>query len=183
MRIVLASGSPRRKELMSLAGFDFDIIVPEVDETVPSGFTPADAVSYLSEIKAKAVLDRHTDHDVIVAADTVVAIDDSILGKPVNYDDAYRMLTMLSGKTHSVYTGVTVIKNGRVDTFSCRSDVVFYDLSVHEIKAYLATGEYKDKAGSYGIQGKGCTLVKEIHGDYFNIVGLPIAQTARIIRK
>lgn len=168
---------------MTLAGFDFDIIVPEVDETVPDGFSPEDAVSYLSKIKAEAVRELNTGHDVIVAADTVVAIDGVILGKPKGYDDAYNMLSMLSGRTHSVFTGVTVVKGNEPFTFFCKSDVVFYDLSEDEIKAYLATKEYCDKAGSYGIQGKGCVLVKEIHGDYFNIVGLPIAQTARVIRK
>lgn len=183
MKIALASGSPRRRELMTLAGFDFDIIVPEVDETVPEGISPEDAVSYLSEIKAEAVRDMNTGHDIIVAADTVVAIDGVILGKPKDRDGAYKMLSMLSGRTHSVFTGVTVIKGEDINTFFCKSDVVFYDLSEEEIKAYLATNEYCDKAGSYGIQGKGCVLVKEIHGDYFNIVGLPIAQTARVIRQ
>lgn len=183
MRIALASGSPRRRELMSLAGFDFDIIIPDVDETVPDGYSPEEAVSHLSKLKAEAVFEQNTGYDVIVAADTVVAVDGVILGKPKGYDDAYKMLSMLSGRTHSVFTGVTVIKGKDINTFYCKSDVVFYDLSEDEINAYLATNEYCDKAGSYGIQGKGCVLVKEIHGDYFNIVGLPIAQTARIIRK
>jgi len=181
MRIALASGSPRRKELMTLAGFDFDIIVPDVDETVAENTSPAEAVSYLSKIKAEAVFKENTGYDVVVAADTVVSIDGRILGKPKDREDAFGMISMLSGRTHSVFTGVTVIKNGVAETFFVKSDVTFYELSEGEINNYLDSGEYADKAGSYGIQGKGCILVKEVQGDYFNIVGLPIARTYRAI--
>ena len=181
MKIALASGSPRRKELMALAGFDFDIIVPDVDESVPGDFTPAETVTHLSKIKAEAIFTESSGYDVIVAADTVVSIDDEILGKPGDKEDAFRMIRLLSGRTHSVYTGVTVIKNGTADTFYSKSDVTFYELSDDEINLYLDSGEYADKAGSYGIQGKGCVLVKEVHGDYYNIVGLPIARTYRAI--
>lgn len=182
MRIILASGSPRRAELMSLAGFKFDVIIPDVDESIPCGTSAENAVKLLSSKKAKYVHSICSDNSIIVAADTVVSIDDMILGKPHSVSDARKMLKLLSGRTHSVFTGVSVIKNGAIRTFASESLVTFYPLSDMDIDDYIKSGEPMDKAGAYGIQGKGCLLVKNIKGDYFNIVGLPIAETARIIR-
>lgn len=183
MRIILASGSPRRSELMKLGGFDFDVIVPDVDESICDGVFPKDAVMELSARKASAVFDICVDADVIVAADTVVSIDNEILGKPKSREEASEMLKKLSGRTHKVFTGVTIIKNGDANTFFSESSVSFYELAQNEIESYLDTGEYTDKAGSYAIQGRGCVLVKEISGDYYNIVGLPIAEVSRAILK
>jgi len=171
--IILASKSPRRKELLSLITSDFEIKTADVDETLPDGITPEQAVEYLSKIKAQPFA-NHT--DTIIGADTVVAIDNKILGKPKDREDAFAMLRMLSGKVHSVFTGVTVIKPDREVTFSVRTSVKFFDLSDEEINSYLNTGEPYDKAGAYGIQGKGALLVESIEGDYFNVVGLPVSR-------
>ncbi|MDO4459961.1 MAG: Maf family protein [Clostridia bacterium] len=179
-RIILASGSPRRKELMLQAGYEFEVISPEVDETIPEGTSPDKAVEMLSARKAAAI---DAGDAVILAADTVVAFDGVILGKPADEEDAVNMLRMLSGRTHNVYTGVSIRCGDNTETVSVSSEVTFYELSEEEISAYVATGEPLDKAGAYGIQGKGGLLVKEIKGDYYNIVGLPIATVSRMINK
>ncbi|MBR2133351.1 MAG: septum formation protein Maf [Eubacterium sp.] len=170
--LILASKSPRRKELLSIITKDFTILSSNEDETLPDGLTPKEAVEYLSKIKA---LPFAKDGDTVVGADTVVAINGNILGKPENEEDARRMLRLLSGKTHSVFTGVTVIKNGSITTFSCETRVKFFELTDREIADYVKTGEPMDKAGAYGIQGKGALLVEKIDGDYFNVVGLPVS--------
>lgn len=182
MKIILASGSPRRSELMRLAGFDFDVVIPDVDESIPDDMPAQSAVIMLSLKKAQAALATTNEPCIVVAADTVVVLDDVILGKPSDKEDAFRMLSMLSGRTHHVFTGVTVIKNGVAGSFYSDSTVTFFKLTEEEIYEYISTGEPMDKAGAYGIQGKGCLLVKELCGDYYNIVGLPIAETARAIR-
>ncbi len=179
--IILASGSPRRKELMTLAGLDFEIKVADVDETLPEGIAPFDAVKMLSLKKAKAVADEYTDK-IVIGADTVVAFDGKILGKPTDKNDAFEMLRMLSGQTHKVYTGVAIICNDTICNFYEETDVEFYPLTDDEIISYINTGEPMDKAGAYGIQGKGCVLVKRINGDYSNVVGLPIARLSRELK-
>lgn len=171
--IILASKSPRRKELLSLITSDFEIKTADVDETLPDGITPEKAVEYLSKIKAQPFANGT---DTIIGADTVVTIDNKILGKPKDREDAFAMLRMLSGKVHSVFTGVTVIKPGAEVTFSVQTKVRFFDLSDEGIHSYLSTGEPYDKAGAYGIQGKGALLVESIEGDYFNVVGLPVSR-------
>ena len=180
MKIILASASPRRKELLTLAGFDYEVAVSECEEILPDGITPDKAVEELARQKAEDVFARHNDA-MIIAADTVVALDNTILGKPQNEDDAFRMLSSLSGRRHTVYTGVCIKTNEKTDIFHVATEVEFYELSEKEIKDYIATKEPMDKAGSYGIQGKGFVLVKGIHGDYFNVVGLPLAETVRHI--
>ncbi|MDE5985018.1 MAG: Maf family protein, partial [Eubacterium sp.] len=170
--IILASKSPRRKELLSLITEDFVIKTADVDENLPKDITPNKAVEYLSKIKAEPF---NNGSDTIIGADTVVAIDGIILGKPKNRNDAFRMLKMLSGKYHSVFTGVTVIKPNDSITYSVETKVKFFDLTDDEINNYINTDEPYDKAGSYGIQGKGALLVEKIDGDYFNVVGLPIS--------
>ena len=189
-KIILASSSPRRRELMAQAGFAFEVLVSEADETIEAE-TPGEMVEVLSERKAAAVAEEikkqgfAEESVLLVGADTMVAIDGKKLGKPKDEKGAEEMLEELSGRTHQVYTGVTMIRlkkaeNGSIlqesRTFSEGTDVSFYPLTKEEIRSYIATGEPMDKAGAYGIQGKAAVFVKEIKGDYNNVVGLPIAR-------
>lgn len=189
-KIILASSSPRRRELMAQAGFAFEVLVSEADETIETE-TPGEMVEVLSERKAAAVAEEikrqgfAEESVLLVGADTMVAIDGKKLGKPKDEKGAEEMLEELSGRTHQVYTGVTLIRlrkaeNGSIlkesRTFSEGTDVSFYPLTKEEIRSYIATGEPMDKAGAYGIQGKAAVFVKEIKGDYNNVVGLPIAR-------
>ncbi|MBM6897638.1 septum formation inhibitor Maf [Pseudoflavonifractor capillosus] len=182
MDIILASQSPRRKELLSQMGLrGFKVTSPEVDETVEEHLPPAQVVEELSRRKALAVA-RHADQDdLIIAADTVVALEGAVLGKPADQREAFAMLTALSGNRHYVYTGLTVIKGDQVMTQHECTTVTFRDLEPEEISHYIATGEPMDKAGAYGIQGLGAMLVSGIEGDYFNVVGLPIFRLSRIL--
>lgn len=177
--IILASKSPRRKELLSLITENFVIKSAEVDENLPKGIQPDKAVEYLSKIKAEPF---RNDEDIIIGADTVVSIDGVILGKPKDRSNAFKMLKMLSGKYHSVFTGVTIIKPDSTKTFSVETRVKFFDLTDREINDYLDTGEPFDKAGAYGIQGKGSLLVEKIDGDYFNVVGLPVSTLNKYLK-
>lgn len=177
--LILASKSPRRKELLSLFTEDFIIKTADVDETLPKGISPDKAVEYLSKIKAEPF---KNDNDTVIGADTVVAIDGKILGKPKDKNNAFEMLKMLSGKTHSVFTGVTILSAEKSITFSVETKVKFFDLSDEEINSYISTNEPFDKAGAYGIQGKGSLLVEKIDGDYFNVVGLPISKVAQCLK-
>lgn len=181
-KIILASSSPRRKELLTTAGVEFEIHVKEVDETVPEGIIPVEAAKMTAAKKAAAVAEDYAD-SVVIGADTIVVANGKILGKPKDEADAKAMLSMLSGIEHEVITGVCIIENGKAETFAQISRVKFYDLTDGEISAYVATKEPMDKAGAYGIQGLGCTLVERIEGDYFNIVGLPVAEVCRRIKK
>lgn len=189
-KIILASSSPRRRELMAQAGFAFEVLVSEADETIETE-TPGEMVEVLSERKAAAVAEEikrqgfAEESVLLVGADTMVAIDGKKLGKPKDEKGAEKMLEELSGRMHQVYTGVTLIRlrkaeNGSIlqesRTFSEGTDVSFYPLTKEEIRSYIATGEPMDKAGAYGIQGKAAVFVKEIKGDYNNVVGLPIAR-------
>lgn len=171
--IILASQSPRRRELMNFITNDFVSKVSDVDETLPENISPKDAVCYLSKIKAEPF---NNGQDIIIGADTVVAIDNTILGKPIDDEDAKNMLKMLSSREHSVFTGVTIMQGEKVETFTVETKVEFFELTDQDIDDYLATNEHKDKAGSYGIQGYGSLLVKKINGDYFNVVGLPVSE-------
>ena len=179
---ILASGSPRRKELLQQAHFTFQIQTSEIEETVEEGLTPKEVVEQLALQKAKDVWTRNQE-TIVVGADTVVAIDDAILGKPHNEQEAKAMLKKLSGRTHSVYTGVAICSVSGVETFSEQTDVEFYPLSDEDIAMYIRSNEPFDKAGSYGIQGFGAFLVKRIIGDYYTVVGLPLAKTIRELRK
>ncbi len=179
--MILASKSPRRIELLKLGGYDFEIIPAVSDEIVPDGLLPSDVVSYLSKQKASEIANQHK-NDIVIGADTIVAIDDIILGKPHDEKDAFDMLKMLSGKTHSVFTGVTIIRADKILTFFEETKVQFYELSDKEIIDYIATNEPMDKAGAYGIQEKGSMLVKQICGDYFNVVGLPLSRLVRELK-
>ena len=178
--IILASNSPRRKELMHYITDDFIIKSAEVDETLKDGVTPEEAVMYLSKIKA---LPFKNENDIVIGADTVVCIDGTILGKPENEKDAKRMLRLLSGKTHSVFTGICVIKGEEIENIAVETKVKFFELTESEIEQYVKTGEPLDKAGAYGIQGYGSLLVEGIEGDYFNVVGLPVSALYRVLHK
>lgn len=177
-RIILASVSPRRRELMELAGYDFEVICADIVEAVPENVQPQEVVMSLALQKAQAVAAENEDA-VVVGSDTVVALDGKILGKPHSESEACEMLRLLSGRTHKVFTGVAVVGDGKAKSFFDETDVEFYSLGEDEIKKYVATGEPMDKAGAYGIQGKGSVLVKKINGDFFNVMGLPIAKLYR----
>ncbi len=178
MKIILASASPRRQELIKMITEDIIVNPCDCDETIKEGLVGREIAEYLSKIKGEAVKEQFS-NDVIVSADTIVCLNNSVLGKPKSREDAFNMLRSLSGNTHSVFTGVSIVKGERIKTFSQETKVTFYELSDEEINEYLDSGEYSDKAGSYGIQGKGGLLVRGIDGDYFNVVGLPVARLKR----
>lgn len=181
MKLILASASPRRREILKNAGFDFEIKTSEADETLPDGISPEEAVLYLAKIKNEVIeADKNT---TVISADTIVVCDGKILGKPKDETDAFNMLKTLSGREHFVYTGVCLRKGEKKTVFFEKTAVYFYELSDSEITDYIATGEPTDKAGAYGIQGKGAVLVRKIDGDYFNVVGLPIARLVRELHR
>ena len=179
--LILASAPPRRKELLSLAGFDFEVITADVDEVLDPLLNPYELVMSLAFQKASAVAAMHSDKTVI-GADTVVVLDGKVLGKPHSEEEAVQMLSDLSGRTHEVYTGVCLIKGEKVHKFYECTKVSFYPLEKELIDEYVASKDCMDKAGSYGIQGNGCVLVKGIEGDYFNVVGFPVARFCRELK-
>ncbi len=182
MKLVLASKSPRRSEILKNAGIDFTVRVADADETIPDGTKPQDAVVFLAARKALAV--PRSDDEVVLGADTVVVLDDKILGKPKDKNDAYNMIKSLSGRVHSVFTGVFAIGNGVSVSFAEETKVEFYPLTDDEINEYINTSEPYDKAGAYGIQGLASKFIRGIEGDYFNVVGLPISGVyKKIIKK
>ncbi len=178
--IILASASPRRKELLELAGFEFKVIPTDVDESLPHSMSPDKTVEYLSKIKAMPLKNSE---DMIIGSDTVVAIDRKIIGKPKDEEDAFNILKTLSGRTHCVYTGVTVFYKDKEITFSVKTEVEFNELSDREIYDYIATKEPMDKAGAYGVQGTACKFVKKINGDYFNVIGFPVAKFYEVYKQ
>ena len=181
-RIILASNSPRRKELLAQMGIkEFKVVSPNVDESVEDGLPPAEIVERLSRRKADAAAKKAGTNDLIIAADTVVALDGAVLGKPRDEAGAFAMLSALSGREHHVYTGVTVLQGGRALTGHEETAVAFRALEEEEIRGYIATGEPLDKAGAYGIQGQGALLVRGIRGDYCNVVGLPVFRLGRML--
>ncbi len=182
--IILASNSPRRKELLRQVGVSFTVDPADVDERPLPGERPEDYAVRVALDKARVAAAR-SKNGVIIAADTIVVVDDTILGKPADRNDAERMLTVLSNRVHRVITGLAVIDaaSGKTMTNSAVTSVWFRDLSQQEIQSYLAGGEPLDKAGAYGIQGKGALLVKKIEGCYFNVVGLPLSLLGELLRK
>ena len=172
--IILASASPRRLEILKMFGLDPVVCVSQADETVEDGLTPRETVEYLSRIKGEAVAVGKPD-SLVVSADTVVAHNGEILGKPRDDEDAYRMLSSFSGRTHEVWTGYSVFYKGKRITRSVVTSVTFKSLSDEEIWAYIKTGESKDKAGSYGAQSRAAVFVERIDGDFFNVVGFPLS--------
>lgn len=179
--LILASRSPRRREILEMLGFEYLCKPADADESIPAGTSPDEAVKLLAYKKAAAV--SCCENDVIIGSDTIVVMEGEILGKPADAAQAKTMLRRLSGKTHRVYTGVCIICGEATETFECHTDVTFYELSDAEIDAYVATGDPLDKAGAYGIQGIGAVNVKSIDGDFFTVMGLPAAETARRLRK
>ncbi|MBQ8978296.1 MAG: septum formation protein Maf [Oscillospiraceae bacterium] len=178
MSIILASASPRRQELMHMITDDFTVMPSDADETLDSSVTSDRAASVLASRKAHHIARTHPD-DTVIGCDTIVTVDGLILGKPRDAADAHRMLSLLSGRTHSVITGVSVIHEGREENFSEETKVTFYPLSDKQIRDYIMTGDPMDKAGAYGIQTEGALLVEKIDGDFFNVVGLPVARLYR----
>lgn len=182
-KVILASASPRRQELIKLIFDSVEILPADCDETLPERIGAREAVEYLSKIKNDASAKLTEKENLVISADTVVSVDNEILGKPVDKEDARRMISLLSGKVHQVYTGVTLSLNGKAKTFSEKTDVEFFDLTEDEIEEYISSKEPYDKAGAYGIQGKAGLLVKGINGDYYNVVGFPIARLKREIEE
>lgn len=180
--IILASASPRRRELLKLICEDFKSVSPDVDETVPAQVEILERPQFLAVKKAMHVSGCLSEKAVVIGCDTGVFIDDEMLGKPKDEDDAFSMLKKLQGKEHLVVTGCCITDGTHKREFSVTSRVFFYPLSDEDIKDYIATGESMDKAGAYGIQGKGSLLIEKIQGDYFNIVGLPLSALARELK-
>lgn len=174
-KIVLASNSPRRKELIKLLGYPFEVCSREVEELINPQLSPEENVKHLAKLKAEAVATDYASHWVI-GADTMVCLQNHVLGKPKNEADAEEMLQLLSGKKHRVITGVALMKEDKIITFCETTYVQMKELTKDEIRAYIATREPLDKAGAYGIQGKGAIFIERIEGDYYNVVGLPIHQ-------
>ena len=181
MEIILASGSPRRRELLNTLGLSFTVCPAKGEETAPEGAGPAEIVKALSRAKA-GVVARQFAGELIIAADTIVYLDGRVLGKPKDEADARAMLSALSGRSHEVYTGVTVMLGE--DTL-CEAEctkVFFRELSAEEIDAYVASGDPMDKAGAYGIQGRAALMVEKIEGDYFNVMGLPLCRLGKMLK-
>ena len=183
MKIILASKSPRRQELLKNLGItDFDVIPAKGEEHIVDDLSPEDEVCSIALCKAREVAAAHKD-DVVIAADTLVFLDGNPLGKPKDRSDAFRMLKALSGREHSVLTGVAVIYGGR-ELCECESTRVFFrDMTGEEIERYIDSGEPMDKAGAYGIQGLGSVFIPRIEGDYFNVMGLPLSKLYSMLQK
>lgn len=182
MGFILASASPRRKEILEKVGFSFRICATDVDETMNTLLPLEEAVKEIALKKALAVKEFKED-DIIIAADTIVVLDGEIFGKPKDMMEAKNMLSKLSGRTHQVYTGFALVNKEKQISECVITKVTFHHLSEQDIEDYMNTGEPFDKAGAYGIQEKGCLLVKEIEGDYFNVIGLPISRVNQIIKE
>ena len=181
-RIVLASASPRRQELLRRIGLaDFTVRVPDAEEAFPEGLSPQETVKYISREKSQAV--DAAEDEIVITADTMVFLDGQKLGKPADESEALAMLTALQGRHHTVCTGVTVRLGSRMETEAETTEVYFRPVSREELLAYIATGEPMDKAGAYGIQGVGALLVEGIRGDYFNVMGLPVLRLSRMLSR
>lgn len=181
MKLVLASKSPRRSEILKNAGFDFVIRTADADETIADGTNPEDVVVIIAARKAKAV--ERANDEMVLGADTIVVLDEKILGKPKDREDAFNMLRSLSGRVHSVFTGVCAISDKGSITFAEETKVEFYPLTDEEINSYIDSNDCYDKAGAYGIQGLASKFIRGINGDYFNVVGLPISSVYKKILK
>ena len=171
--IILASSSPRRRELLSMIGLDYIIETSGEEEVQPHGLAPAEFVKTLALQKAQPVADLHPE-DCVIGADTIVYLEGDILGKPHTPEVATAYLKRMQGKKHAVYTGLAVLKNGKADVRHCETHVTFAPMTEREIDAYVATGEPLDKAGAYGVQGPGGIFVERVEGNYFNVIGLPL---------
>ena len=173
MKLILASGSPRRKEILSYLNIPFEVIISSFEEKIDEKKPLEEEIKRLSKGKASTVFKDNKDA-IVIGADTIVTINNKVLGKPKDKEDAYQMLKLLSGNKHTVITGVTIISEENIDTFASVSDVYFNKLTDKEINDYIATNESMDKAGAYAIQGIGSKFINKIDGDYYSIMGLPI---------
>ncbi len=180
MQLILASASPRRKELLGLFHIPFTIRVADIDETMDNSKMPFDEVARVSRLKALAV-ERQAE-DIVIAADTIVVCEDKVLGKPGTEAEAVEMLQLLSGRDHQVMTGCTVLRGDRAETFTEVTDLHFRSLSQREIERYVASGEPMDKAGSYGIQGGAALFCERMAGDYYNVMGLPVCRLGQVLQ-
>ena len=181
MKLILASQSPRRKELMGLFHIPFIIRISDADETMDPQLSAAEAVAQVSRRKAEAV--TREENDVVIAADTIVVCGGEILGKPKDEADASRMLHLLSGRDHQVMTGMTLLRGNQCLVCTEITDIHFRDLSDREIDAYIRTGEPMDKAGSYGIQGGAALFADRMVGDYYNVMGLPVCRLGQLLKE
>ena len=181
MSLILASASPRRKELLGLFHIPFEIRVADIDETMNADKSPFDEVARVSSLKAMAT-PRNVD-DIVVAADTIVVCEGRVLGKPHSGEEAVTMLRLLSGRDHQVMTGCTVLRGQRAETFTEVTDLHFRSLSQKEIENYVASGEPMDKAGAYGIQGGAALFCTHMVGDYYNVMGLPVCRLGQLLRE
>lgn len=189
-KLILASASPRRRELMEKLGVAFEVETSASEECVPKDLSVFQTAEYLSGVKAEDVFLRHKGESItVIGSDTVVILEGEIFGKPKDREDAYRMLKRLSGRSHIVSTGVTILSGtpgqepvSRI-SFTSEAKVKFYDLTEEEIREYLTNDEYADKAGAYGIQGLGALFVERVEGDYYTVVGFPLAAAARLLKR
>ncbi len=182
-RYILASQSPRRKQLLEWAELDFEILVHETDESFPAGLRPAEAAEHIALEKAKAVANIAGSERVVIAADTIVVLDGDIIGKPVNREDALRILGLLSGREHHVITGVAIIGKGKTDIFHDVTAVQFHPLTAEEIGFYVDKYKPYDKAGAYAIQEWiGVVGIRRIQGDFYNVMGLPVSRVIRSLQ-
>ena len=180
MNVILASQSPRRKELLGLLNIPFTVRVADIDEAMDPAKAPYDEVARVSRLKAEAIC--HEAEDIVIAADTIVVCDGKVLGKPRDEDDAFRMLRLLSGRDHQVMTGLCVLRGETATVCTEVTDIHFRELTDREIRAYIATGEPMDKAGSYGIQGGAALFAEKLHGDYYNVMGLPVCRLGQLLK-
>ena len=181
MTLILASASPRRKDLLKLFGFPFVIRVADIDETMDPAKAPFDEVGRVSRLKALAV--SRQPEDVVIAADTIVVCQGRVLGKPHSEEEAAGMLRLLSGRDHQVMTGCTVLRGQQAETFTEVTDLHFRPLGEGEIARYVQSGEPMDKAGAYGIQGGAALFCERMVGDYYNVMGLPVCRLGQLLRK
>jgi len=182
LQVVLASTSPRRKELLEQVGMQFTTVAIDIDESIVTGEIPSDYVVRLAQEKALAAVCNFSEQTIIIAADTTVTIDGYILGKPANRNDAFAMWSLLSGRTHQVMTGVAVAFLGGIKTTVVQTDVEFLPLTYEQMQNYWDSGEPIGKAGGYAIQGLGAVFIPRIHGSYSNVVGLPLVETVELIK-
>ena len=180
MNLILASQSPRRRELLGLFGIPFCVRVADIDETMDPAKSPCEEVARVSRLKAQAIPAEA--EDVVIAADTIVVCEGRVLGKPRDEAEAVEMLSLLSGRDHQVMTGCTVLQGERCETFTEITDLHFRSLSQREIENYVATGEPMDKAGSYGIQGGAALFCERMVGDYYNVMGLPVCRLGQVLK-
>ena len=183
LKIVLASGSPRRYELLKMIGVeDFDVIPDTAEEEIPPNQSPEQTVCGIALQKASNVSRLRGGDDLIIAADTLVYLDGRPISKPADESDAADMLRTLSGRQHTVYTGVAILRGNETRTFAEKTDVYFRELTDSEISGYIKTGEPMDKAGAYGAQGRGAVFIERLEGDFFNVMGLPLCRLSTILR-